>query len=101
MPLNLQPQSEKANTTHTYAQERETGEVTLGLSAGGPLSKTEAANSGLKSKPKERGGWALCFGASLSTDHCKQNKMKRFKECRSFLHECLFFTPLLDTFKLS
>lgn len=31
-------------------------EVTLGLSAGGPLSRTEVASSGLKSKPKERGG---------------------------------------------
>lgn len=47
-------------------------DITLGLSAGGPLSRTEAASSGFKSKPKERGGWALCLGASLSTDHCEE-----------------------------
>lgn len=70
MTLNLK----NKKTLHTHAQKRETGEVTLGLSAGGPLSRTEAASSGLKSKPKERGGWALCFGASLSTDHCEKNK---------------------------
>lgn len=51
-----------------------TREVTLGLSAGGPLSRTEAASSGLKSKPKERGGWDLCFGASLSTAHCDETE---------------------------
>lgn len=64
-------------TLQTHAQKGETGEVTLGLSAGGPLSKTEAASSGCKSKPKERGGWALCFGASLSTDHCNERSMRR------------------------
>lgn len=52
-----------------------TGEFTLGLSAGGPLSRTEVASSGFKSKPKESGGWALCFGASLSTDHCHETKV--------------------------
>lgn len=84
-------------TLHRHAPKRETGEVTLGLSAGGPLSRTEVASSGLKSKPKERGGWALCFGASLSTDHCDVTKMKqvqqiqRCKDCKSHLHECLFF----------
>lgn len=59
----------------------ETGDVTLGLSAGGPLSRTETASSGLNSKPKERGGWALCFGASLSTDHCQETN--KFTFCES------------------
>lgn len=53
-------------------QERKTAKSTLGLSAGGPLSRTELANSEFKSRPKESGGWLLYFGASCSTDHCDE-----------------------------
>lgn len=53
-------------------QEWDTERNTLGLSAGGPLSRTEAATSGFKSRPKESGGWLLYFGASFSTDHCDE-----------------------------
>lgn len=51
---------------------RESGKNTLGLSAGGPLSRTEVATSGFRSRPKDRGGWLLYFGASFSTDHCDE-----------------------------
>lgn len=57
-------------------QVRETGKNTLGLSAGGPLSRTELANSGFKSRPKESGGWLLYFGASFSTDHCDETSQQ-------------------------
>ncbi|KAG7254602.1 hypothetical protein CRUP_010984 [Coryphaenoides rupestris] len=30
---------------------------------------TEAACSGLRMRPKDSGGWALCFGGSASSDH--------------------------------
>lgn len=91
----------------THALKRETGEVTLGLSAGGPLSRTEAACSGLKSRPKERGGWALCFGASLSKDHCDETERRKVwqiqwcKDCKCDF-KSLFFNSLLlqPTFNL-
>lgn len=51
---------------------QESGKNTLGLSAGGPLSRTEVAISGFKSRPKDSGGWLLYFGASFSTDHCDE-----------------------------
>ncbi len=76
---------------HTCTQKRGAGEVTLGLSAGGPFSSTEAASSGFKSKPKERGGWALCFGASVSTDHCDETKFKIV----NMIYESVFFYSLL------
>lgn len=79
--------TDKLHFSKSITQMKERGVVTLGLSAGGPLSSTEVASSGLKSKPKERGGWDLCFGASCSTDHCDETKQLIWSTASNHWHK--------------
>lgn len=59
----------------------------MGLSAGGPLSSTEVESSGLRSKPKDSGGWDLCFGASCSTHHCGNICKKKKKNTTATVND--------------
>lgn len=51
---------------------------TSGLSAAGPLSRTESARSGFNSSPMDTGGWSLCIGGSPYTDHYTKQERNKY-----------------------